>query len=329
MGNSVTIFEEIGPIFNLKKQEGTFGIEIETSAKEPYDVPSVSGWKVHEDPSIRDFGREYVLKSPQAFGQIPVFLKKFKDGTKDIKFQPHASTSVHVHINMAAETFLTFANFVVIYSMFEPLLMKFCGELRSNSLFAVSFRKAEMLTPFFCRLFSGVSVGDVSPIRLLHKNEHKYACLNVYPLNVYGSVEIRCLEGTTDTERIMLWVDILNSLLIKSRQDGLTPTKIIQKYLKNPEEFVVDLFFKNVKVLLFGGWKEEVERNLWYVYQIARSVPDWEALNGVVYTAMKDSVKYKDPLKLKKQVDPMGWHVYNDFGGAQPNGLIIDEAVNF
>src|SRR5690242_2495326 len=119
-----------------KNYPRSIGLEIETETKEPYDIPRFSFWAVHADGSLRDFGQEYVLVQPLAIEQIPLALDEFKDKTKGIKFiQDSLTTSVHVHLNFLDQSFQTLGNFLILYTMFENLLIRYSGEDRLSNLF--------------------------------------------------------------------------------------------------------------------------------------------------------------------------------------------------
>lgn len=327
------IREELSPVFKLKPCPGTFGIEIETEAasyeecypgyflsgtvfntpqgeKAGYIIPRMSYWEGHEDGSLRDFGVEYVLKEPLSFEETLLSLDQFKVQTKNVKFnQGGAGTSVHVHINMGKETFLTLGNFLTLYTLFENILVEFSGPHRRSNLFALPTRCAEKTFQNIVKMFNGIDKGDYYACSF--NIEHvKYASLNLAPLGYFGSIEIRCFRGTTDADEIAEWIRVLNRMVEFSKLPGLTPRVILLEWRDKGIEFFDEVFGDESKalrkVLTYRDQplQEMVDYNLWYVAEIARSVQDWNTISTKLSEAQK-ARKEKDKeakMKVKKLV---------------------------
>ena len=157
--------------FPFKPCLGTYGIEIETEVEAATSYPegflnpktSDSGhfvpelnsyveyfnlwcksWKGVLDGSLRNFGVEYIVKKPHTYEGIIHAIDEFAEYTKDIPFIENApGTSVHVHINMQDEEILTIFTYITTWTLFENLLIEFCGEGRRTNLFALPSRVCE------------------------------------------------------------------------------------------------------------------------------------------------------------------------------------------
>lgn len=344
------IREQLASHCAIKKHLGTFGIEIETEAKSyefcyPKDflksklIPTPLGdksgyqllrmpyWEGHEDGSLRDFGVEYVLKEPLSFDETLRALEEFRRETAVVKFsQGGAGTSVHVHINVGKETFLTLGNFLTLYTLFENILVEFSGPQRRSNLFALPTRCAERTFKNIIRMFQGVEKGDGYACSF--NIEHvKYAALNLAPLCYFGSVEIRSFRGSTDADEIAEWIRILNRLIEYAKIPALTPKIIILEWRDRGPEFFDDVFGEEAKVLkrllISRGQPliDMIDHNLWYASEIAGSVNDWSTISTKI-TDVRD-LKKEAAKKIDKkmvQLQPAGIFADVHAGMPQPVG---------
>jgi hypothetical protein len=312
-----TVRSELSHYHKFKDYKGTFGIEIETETADSvayppdffvqiphdehvrYKVP-MTDWEGHVDNSLRNFGMEYVLKVPLSYEESIVALDDFAFQTTEIHFLKNTpSTSVHVHVNFLEESFLTLANFLTLYTLFENVLVDFSGPTRRSNLFALPIRVAERTEGNIVKLLEKVSKGNWN--LGLSANHMKYAALNIATLTQIGSLEIRSFRGTTDVSEIKEWLGIINRLLVYSKTDGMTPVDILQAYRDRDMEFFQEVFREFSKpmvekVLDIGLL---IERNLWYTMRIARSVPDWSVVNTAISSKLREE---KSPPRAKKLV---------------------------
>lgn len=329
-----TIRHELREFYEYSDNRGTFGIEIEAETKSHeaygdnffrarqthsgvrYDYPpGMEAWEGHEDNSLRNFGHEFVLRKPLVYEEALKALDAFKEGTSHVKFLKNTpSTSIHVHINMVEESFLTLGNYFVLWALFENVLTDFSGPTRRSNLFALPIRAAERTEGNIVKLFKEVEKGQCMTWGL--NDQHmKYAALNIAPLTKIGSIEARSFRGTTDVSEIKQWLSILNRLLVYSKTEGLTPPDILDAYRDRPQEFFVEVFGKDWDVLSQTVQDTDllVERNLWYALKIARSVNDWTKISTAISKAEKPEPKKK---KISLQnIQPM--ITIDDFGNPQ------------
>lgn len=276
---------------NYKKWEGTYGVEIETETKGEYEVPRFAFWDVHNDGSLRDFGKEYVLKQPLAFGKpLDDALQEFVDKTKGIPFRKDSiSTSVHVHVNMLNETFITMANFITVYTLVENILIRYCGPDRKSSLFCLPICDAEETAKNIRAMFQQFDKKNYKYANQFTADTCKYAALNLASLARIGSLEVRSFRGTPDTKEIRDWVGILNSLISFSRQ-SLTPPEIIKMYHEKGPELLSEIFGEFREQLRYPDEVELVKKTLFWATVNAHCVKDWSRMD----TAPKGTVSKKD-----------------------------------
>lgn len=261
--------------------EGQYGLEIETETKKAYALPAMTFWNVKDDNSLRDYGKEYVLKVPVKYGaELDAALQEFHDKTKGIKFiSDSISTSVHVHWNILPETWKTLGNFLTLYILTENLLIEYSGEFRRNNLFCLPIRSVPVLIDYIKNMLLSVENksynGCYIPVDYV-----KYGALNLSTITKFGSLEIRSMRGVTDIKIIKEWIDIINSIVVFSRQD-LTPPKILDIYKELGEEMISDVFGKYYGKLNQGDTKELLKRNLFRAGKVGYCLtePQWLSLD--------------------------------------------------
>lgn len=269
-----------GNIGNFKFHKGEIGLEIETESPTEYKIPKFAFWDVHTDGSLRQVGREYVLKVPVMFEkELPEALTEFKEKTEGIPFiQDSITTSVHVHMNILNETFVTLGNVLATYALVENLLIRFSGPDRRSNLFSLPMCDAEEIYNNIIRLVIGMGTKRYGHMAY-DVESTKYGALNLSSIARYGSLEIRSFRGVTDIDVIYQWVGLLYSIMQYARQEKLTPPQIIMAYKEKGAEILSDIFSSDQRQLI--AQKNEVdllEKNFWYSANIASAIKNWDKL---------------------------------------------------
>lgn len=208
----------------LKPTEGSIGIEIEVESNRlPPRAASTglpSGWKDCKDGSLRGHSREYVLRRPMTLTNanraVDDLRKTFED--LDVKVKQSFRAGVHVHINVQRYTFEEVAQAMLLYYVYEELLVKFCGNLREGNHFCLRLKDAEY--PLIL-LENMIKKGDPW---MLRTENIRYASLNAYALYKFGSLEFRAMETRPNFEGIKEWTTMLYMLTqygrnLKNRQE--------------------------------------------------------------------------------------------------------------
>lgn len=275
----MSIYDHIKHTRDMKRYDGEIGLEIETESLKEYLVPEFKYWSVHNDGSLRNFGKEYVLRQPVKFDkEFNLSLEEFENKTKNINFVKDSfSTSVHVHLNMLNETFKTMGNFLTAYALTENLLIRFSGPDRLSNLFCLPICDAEVTYKQICNMMSHVASKNYKSMFYSESN-NKYGALNLASFGTYGSLEIRSYRGTTDVKEIHNWVSILYSILQYSRND-ITPKDIMDQWKIKELNLLDDIFGKHRKDIKHKDEKQLLNKNLLYAASIAYSVKDWSSLD--------------------------------------------------
>jgi hypothetical protein len=289
-----------------KKVSGRFGIEIETETSEfssyggILEIDQENGgflikggntyWKPLQDNSLRNFGVEFVLKAPLEFDGIVDALEDFKKIFGGVKFiQNSPSTSVHVHMNIQDLPLKKIANIACTWLLFENLFMEFSGESRRTNLFCLPMRCAEHNLKAWMTLFDYFSNRKTG--WYFDEDNYKYSAINLCPLTVLGSLEFRSFRGETDTDKILEWVTILNSIFEFSMSID-TPKDLINMVDLGYEELLRRIFPASYHLLEASTkgipLESFIKRNIFYVAVLYDSIPDWDALDAPVKVVKED-----------------------------------------
>mgnify|MGYP001616743012 CR=1 FL=1 len=318
----MTVYDDLKAFKGYKKHTGTYGIEIETEAPNPYAIPLFKYWKyTDEEHSLRGFGIEYMLKAPLMWPEeIDVGLREFETKTAHCNFDKDSgSTSIHVHMNMLDESWLTLANIFTTYSLFENLLIRFSGPSRRSNLFCMPICDAEEQYKDIIQLLRYIKLGHFQRLWNFEEKTNKYSALNFVPLTIHGSIEFRSFRGDPSSAAIKTWIDILNHILLFSRQ-AESPAAIIDLYRQDKNRLGHTVFGNDLLTELYaeaikqGDDPEKlIAKNFWYAASIALWNKDWTSF-GVIEKA---------PLKVDKAFDKFCMETFG-----KPHNLLTEEEKN-
>lgn len=190
--------------FEFPDSKSIMGIEIEVENVKRIDPNlSLGFWKIDEDGSLRNNGREFISHPLKSMYIEPALTHVFSCINDDIDFSPR--TSIHVHLNARTFTPENLCSFVMTYLVVENLLFKYAGNNRRSNIYCVPIQD----TSIFDKLPKEWGVATVDIIR---RHWSKYTALNLLPLADKGTVEFRHLPGTNDVKRIMVWIAMIQRL---------------------------------------------------------------------------------------------------------------------
>lgn len=174
------------------------GVEIElenTSGRmnSPY-------WVEKSDGSLRNNGREYVLRSPlggvDLFKALSVAGKHFYDTKPD----PSWRCSTHVHLDVRDMEVKDLKSLILLYTIFEEVMFKCSGYNRYINNFGPAFGFAQQQITELSRAWHKE---DRDFIDHLLGTWSKYSSLNLLPISRFGSVEFRIANALTTTSDLL------------------------------------------------------------------------------------------------------------------------------
>ena len=213
------------------------GIEIEMEGVHLLHA-STHHWKHTEDGSLRGESAEYVLRKPIKRNSVGLVLAKLAKALKDneAKLSPSERCGVHIHLNCQEMTLDEVFKFVILYLVFEDILVKFCGKDREGNLFCLRAKDAEGLIVALTRAAAEKS------INYLQQTAFRYSSINLSALSKYGSIEFRSMRTPKDFGIIETWVKLL--LKVKDAAERFKSSKdIIEIMSANGPKYLFDTVF--------------------------------------------------------------------------------------
>jgi len=210
-------------LFNLRcgVTSGDLGVEIEVEGN---NLPNAAGkyWRVERDGSLVGESNEYVfrapLSDPDMCKAIDCLSAVFAD--KGSEVYDTVRCGVHVHVNVQELERNELFNFITLYTMFEWVLLDYCGKGRKGNLFALPINRSPLLVDKLC------SVLVKKDYKSLYNDEYRYCAINVKALGEYGSLEFRAMRGG-DFNKVKSWASFL--LHLRTMAKGFNnPCDIIQ-----------------------------------------------------------------------------------------------------
>lgn len=312
------MYDYFQPIMRLQRQKGRFGVEIETEVLgqgieeglKSYGgaltidqntggyqtIPKSDFWTAKHDNSLRNFGVEYVLKKPHDIQRIKMALQEFSALFANVNFIKNApATSVHVHVNMQDFNARQLGNFIILWTLFENILVEYSGEPRRSNLFTLPMRCAEGNVRRVVQLFRDLVTKNKSAL-MFEEQMSKYAAMNLASMKRFCTIEIRCFRGETDKDEIFKWVKILDKLY-EFASSSITPPDIVARYGTNGFDLFYEVFRDSAEDILkkVENPLGMIERNVFYAAVMADAVSDWEKIDPVF--VHKEGDKKDKPLK--------------------------------
>lgn len=226
------------------------GVELEVEGSNFPKEAAVPGWKMVPDGSLRN-GIEFVLAAPQGTLALKESLSVMEKAFAEAKTKRVYSfrTSTHVHVNVSNLSLTQVKSIVALYYMFENQYTSYCAKHRQGNRFCLRLREAESIVSIVSNF--------ISTERIPSADGAKYMALNLAPLNKYGTLEFRTLEGTDDWAKIYTWV----RCLLRLRKVGKEIGSIAGFRDKSVEE-LADMLFNTPRLkdmFLKAGWEIDVE----------------------------------------------------------------------
>ena len=205
--------------------EGSYGVELELEGRnlpERYSGAAVDGvtWVTHNEGSLRNGGREYVLSQPASIDVIRQLSTNLFDDIARQGGVINNSTrcSTHIHINMRGFKLNQLAAFVILYGTFENVLTNFCDEPRRGNLFALRMCDSHYAIDGWRNAFK---TGNFE-----WQHEMRYLALNPAALLRFGSLEVRTLEGISSPDKLLVWLGAFERLRDLARDVYRDPADI-------------------------------------------------------------------------------------------------------
>ena len=178
-----------------------FGIEYEIEAIKSMGDIVGNNFSCIKDGSLRHNGIEFITRPSFLDETLVLFHILHNNICFNEDYDPFSErTSIHVHVNCLNLHKYTLLNLIKLYIITEPLWMKFFSEDRQNSIFCVPISSTILQSKLNGGLYT------------LIKHWHKYTAFNIVPLQKYGTIEFRHMEGHNDFNRFKCWLSAIRNL---------------------------------------------------------------------------------------------------------------------
>jgi hypothetical protein len=226
------------------------------SLRGSYATEFITGLKIGRGNNIPLCGRQVV----EALSEINTVFSKMVEAEQPPEYSDR--TSVHVHLDVANMTPIEVYNLVLLSIVFEKPLFHFAanGFDRLGNNFCLPLTSDSAFHDELWRLKEDVERGyhRLKDIGLLQK----YFSVNLLPIMSCGSIEFRHMGGTSDTDRILNWINILLSLRKYAEQlhkDGVEVIGLLPEIsAKGFLEFSKNIFGDLHKLLNYQGFEKDV-----------------------------------------------------------------------
>lgn len=188
------------------------GIEIEVE-KAGVVREDLKYWNIITDGSLRDSGREFVLRKPVALKDrlLPILEYNRVTAGRDNQWVHNYRTSVHVHINVAPLTLEEFNRLIKLYMLVEGTMYRAGGVWRRDSPYCIPANDSPRMFNMLCNAITDVD-SYIKACKTFRNPSFKYCGLGLFRLGDLCTVEFRMHEGTNDTERLEALVDMCADL---------------------------------------------------------------------------------------------------------------------
>lgn len=223
--------------------KGNIGIEIELEGGDEDDFPSVDGWELKTDGSLRD-GMEYVFDGPQSGDLAIGSILNMGEAMAEFDPRPTFRCSTHIHLDVRDLSWRQWERLVILYVIYEDVFFDHAQDYRRMSNFCVPFINNDYLGQLFGHILRAPEAHKISHVR----EWPKYSALNLQTTGSFGTVEFRgshaiwTSEELTDLARRMLHLkryvlednsDNHFAFINKAQEDGLEkvfPTGLREGY---------------------------------------------------------------------------------------------------
>lgn len=312
---------------------GDVGIEIEVEGHEPLPpAPRNSCWVSKEEGSLRYHGREYITNEPQVLNDA--LLASLTDlskhlNKKDIVIENSPRTSVHIHVNVTDLHMTQMWTGACAFWLVENMLLEYCGPERVSNLFCLRIQDAEGVLKYVQRDLNS----DRPLVNHLNTDQVRYAALNLNAASKFGSLEVRCMRGTTDPVLIYTWSKLVHRIIHEAHKKHNNPADLMDYYFRTPRlDFLNSVVGEDDAKTLIKccgrKWEDLIEDNVGSVLSIAYH-HNWEK-----YEKRLDEMK-KGAVPKKANVNVVNGNIINrvnDFvavagGGGPIQGRAVDQII--
>lgn len=256
---------------------------------------NVEGWASHDDGSLRGEAVEYVLPTPLTLPTVKNRLNALSEALEGCDIADTGRAGVHIHINIQDMEEQHVFNFIVLYLIFEEVLIRYCGEDRIGNLFCLRMKDAEYLEELL------IEAARRKDFAVLYTDDIRYASINCKALVQYGSLEFRGMRSTIDSDVLVPWIEMLLALKEKAKCYHQASEIIVDLSRFSPEGLAKDIFTKHFDKLNYPDLTHDVMQCMRGCQMLAhesfKKKPKRDVVDGIEVRGAGLDVKKHIPLQ--------------------------------
>jgi hypothetical protein len=187
--------------FARRHSRGEIGIEVELEGDLFLPTRPMSHWQQVEEGSLRHGGIELVMVNPVGIDLLPAVLQELFDILQKSTIKPSIRTSVHIHFNVLKWQVRDLYKLLMIYWLFENVLVRMHGKYREGNLHCLRLCDAH-------GIFKSLLTDLINGTHFQEQSAHgrRYSALNLASLPKFGSIEYRFLALPAQLSDITKWI---------------------------------------------------------------------------------------------------------------------------
>lgn len=239
-------------------------------------------WDITNDGSLRGPAVELVLSRPLWGRRLKEAIDVAYNWINKHRLHPSNRTALHLHVDVRDFTLQQVINSMGAYLAFEECIFERYADDRKNNLFCVALNRADghMRELGLVQRMIGMEANEriLRPLCAQFTDRTlRYSAVNLSSLAELGTLEFRQLETPTDKETVYEWINLITSLVVRSKDIDLH-NLIEQSSILDPDEFGFDVLGQSAKYL--------IGTPSWNAHDLVRSVR--KAQDILVYSAGGD-----------------------------------------
>lgn len=263
-------------IKNLRSTKGQYAVEVEMIGR---NMPAqVEGFHLEPDGSLGPGGVEYVFDKPTSLDKATQLVDGLYNSIKanNSKLHDQARAGIHTHINVQDWTIKRLFNFVCLYYIFEPIIMRWCGEMREGNHFCLRLSDAEYPVHLIKK---SLETRKLSPLKT---EDIRYASLNFLSLFKYGSLELRGMRTPDNANDVITWLRLVDCMVDASARFD-NPISIVESMSMDGYGVFLDSVFRSMAPVFSDIQQKDrmMQEGVWMSQDIAYCF-DWSTLEQKV-----------------------------------------------
>lgn len=302
-----------------------FGLEIEiegSGLEEHASKMPRANWIVESDGSLRN-GLEFKLRNPETYESCLSRVQEYQDFLSNADANATPRTSVHIHVNVQDLTNEQLKSFIWLSIAMEPVIMKFCTELRNHNGYCAPVHKTTNLVTQWREFVT--SLGNRDKTFRSVRGFTKYAAIGGFRLRDLGTIEFRMFPGCTYAPKIIWYMDILRAIYDCAMQYTVQQLQD-RKVSDGTLSLISDVILSNRKRVTLDELNECIEVGIRMANDIVRQPMTWDNIKSLHKSLFPSQFKVWDQNSMNELIESKDRKAFlKQFDPDDIKGVIVDQ----